>query len=214
MKIAFMFAHLDDESFGPAGTISKLCESNEVTIVSLCKGNRPGNEHVKSKRLESFYKACDYFGAKPIVFNNSDCTLTLEKCLSDVEFVINEIQPEIVFTNNISDIHRDHRIVSESVMVACRPKPNSSVKQLYMCEIPASTEWSMGQIEPIFIPNYFVNVDDYMHKKKFVLSLYDTETYSYPDARSEKSMIVLSEQRGKQVGYNHAESFKMIYNLQ
>jgi hypothetical protein len=72
----------------------------------------------------------------------------------------------------------------------------------------------MGQIEPIFIPNYFVNVDDYMHEKKFVLSLYDTETYSYPDARSEKSMVVLSEQRGKQVGYNHAESFKMIYNLQ
>ena len=214
MKIVFIFAHLDDESFGPAGTIAKLCENNEVTIASLCKGNRPGNEQVETERLNSFYKVCNYFGAKPLVFDNSDCTLTLEKCLSDVESIINNISPDIVFTNNISDIHRDHRVVSESVMVACRPKPESSVKQLYMCEIPASTEWSMGQIDPVFIPNYFIDVTNYMHEKKYVLSQYDTETYSYPDARSEKSMIVLSEYRGKQVGFNNAESFKMVYSRQ
>jgi LmbE family N-acetylglucosaminyl deacetylase len=214
MKILFIFAHLDDESFGPAGTISKLCESNEVTIVSLCKGNRPGNEHVESKRLNAFHKACSYFGAKSLVFENSDCKLDLEKCLVDVESVIRDIQPEVVFTNNISDIHRDHRIVSESVMVACRPKPESTVNQLYMCEIPASTEWSMGQIEPSFTPNYFVDVTKYMHEKRHVLSLYDTETYSYPDARSEKSMIILSEFRGKQVGLDNAESFKLVYSRQ
>lgn len=214
MKIAFIFAHLDDESFGPAGTISKLCESNEVTIVSLCKGNRPGNEHVEVNRLEAFHNVCSYFGAKSLVFENSDCKLDLEKCLVDVESAIRDIQPEVVFTNNISDIHRDHRIVSESVMVACRPKPESTVNQLYMCEIPASTEWSMGQIEPIFTPNYFVDVTKHMHKKRHVLSLYDTETYSYPDARSEKSMIVLSEFRGKQVGFDNAESFKLIYSRQ
>jgi LmbE family N-acetylglucosaminyl deacetylase len=214
MKIVFIFAHLDDESFGPAGTISKLCENNEVTIVSLCKGNRPGNEHVESKRLESFYKVCDYFGAQPLVFGNSDCTLELKTCLLDVESVINNLKPDAVFTNNISDIHRDHRIVSECVMVACRPKPESSVKELYMCEIPASTEWSMGQIEPIFTPNYFVDVSDYMFEKRQVLSFYDTEIYSYPDARSEKGMTVLSEHRGKQIGFNNAEAFKLVYSRQ
>jgi hypothetical protein len=53
-----------------------------------------------------------------------------------------------------------------------------------------------------------------MHEKRHVLSLYDTETYSYPDARSEKSMIVLSEYRGKQVGFNNAEAFKLVYSRQ
>lgn len=214
MKIVFIFAHLDDESFGPAGTISKLSKNNEVTIISLCKGNRPGNEMVELQRQKSFYQICNFLGVKGQFFDNSDCNLEFNVCLKDVESVINKIKPDIVFTNNISDIHKDHRIVSESVLVACRPKPDSTIRQLYMCEIPASTEWSMGQIEPVFIPNYFVNVTNYMDDKRYALSLYNTETYEYPDARSEKSMVILSEQRGKQIGYQNAEAFKLVYSRQ
>jgi len=45
MKILFIFAHPDDEAYGPAGTISKLAkDGNDVVVVSLCNGRRPGME--------------------------------------------------------------------------------------------------------------------------------------------------------------------------
>lgn len=213
MKIAFIFSHLDDEAYGPAGTIKKLSERNEVFVVSLCKGDRPGKEEVSDSRKYSFLESCKILGAIPIILDNSDCLLEYRKTLMEIENIINYLKPQSVYTNNISDIHRDHRIVSESSLVACRPKPGSSVKEFHMCEIPSSTDWSFNQIEPIFTPNKYVDITNYMDYKIRSLSLYQTELYNYPDSRSLKSVEVLAMHRGKQVGCHYAESFKQIFKI-
>jgi Uncharacterized proteins, LmbE homologs len=42
MRVAFIFAHLDDESYGPLGTIAlHIKQGDEVIVVSMCRGNRP-----------------------------------------------------------------------------------------------------------------------------------------------------------------------------
>ena len=58
-KIFFLFAHPDDEAYGPAGTIAKLSKDNQVIVVSLCNGARPGYEHVADARSFAFIKSCD-----------------------------------------------------------------------------------------------------------------------------------------------------------
>jgi len=213
LKILFIFAHLDDEAYGPAGTIRKLSEENDVFVMSLCKGDRPGKEEVSETRKNSFIESCKILGASPIIMENSDCSLEYRKTLSDIEDIVYSLKPDSVYTNNISDIHKDHRIVSETSLVACRPKLGSSVKEFYMCEIPSSTDWSFCQIEPIFIPNKYVNIGNYIDYKIKALSLYETEIYDYPDSRSLKSVENLAMYRGKQIGCYYAESFKQIYKL-
>lgn len=212
MKIAFIFAHPDDESYGPAGTIIKLAKNNEVFIVSLCNGTRPGNENVSANRLESFNKICSKIGVKNSYFDFFDCTLEYENTLKVIENIIQNYKPEIVYTNNISDIHKDHRLVAECCMVACRPKPNSSVKSLYFSEMPSSTSWSFNKIQPYFQPNVYENITEQMNLKKELLSLYETEIYPQPDARSVYAMETLAKYRGYESGYEFAESFNLVFD--
>jgi len=44
------------------------------------------------------------------------------------------------------------------------------------------------------------------------LSLYTTETYAYPDARSIEAMEVRAKFRGTQVGVNFAEAFQLVFS--
>jgi len=211
--ILFIFAHPDDESYGPSGTISKLSDNNKVVVISLCKGDKPHATHVSSDRILAFKESCRLLNAQPIIFDQSDCNMDYSETLETIETVIETYKPEEVYTHNISDIHKDHRIVAEACMVACRPKTQSTVRALYMSEIPSSTDWSFGQIEPVFVPNYYIDVTDKIVLKQRVMSLYSTELYNYPDCRSIESMEALAMYRGKQVGVHRAEAFKQVYRL-
>jgi LmbE family N-acetylglucosaminyl deacetylase len=213
MNILFIFAHPDDEAFGPAGTIAKLGKEHTVSVVSLCKGNRPGAEQVSQTRIDAFYESCKLLGATPYVFNSSDLHLEYHQAMTAVEAVIDQTTPEIVFTHNISDIHKDHRLTAEVVMAACRPKPNSTVRELYFVEIPASTDWAFGKCGTPFSPNTYYNITDYIELKSQVMNLYSTEIYEFPDARSIESMRVLAQNRGRQIGVNYAEAFQRVFAL-
>ncbi len=210
MNILFILAHPDDESYGPAGAIAKLAQDHNVTVVSLCNGSRPGNENVAAYRAGIFSRNCELVNAKWKIYNSQDCTLEYDSVLKTVEALVDFDKPDVVYTHNISDIHRDHRLVAECCMVACRPKPESTVQALYMCEIPASTEWGFGQFGD-FKPNTFVDITDFMPHKIKMLEQYKSEVYMHPDARSVENMRVLAEKRGMNVGVRFAEAFQLVF---
>jgi LmbE family N-acetylglucosaminyl deacetylase len=210
MNILFIFAHPDDEAFGPAGTIAKLSKNHNVYVASLCRGDTPTRPEVSEQRIAAFKKSCRMLGAEPHIFDSSDVNLEYNDAMRDVSSLMRDIMPDVVYTMSPSDVHKDHRLVSEVVMVACRPTLSSTVKELYHCELPTAG-WAFDQFQPQFIPNVYVNVDEYMNIKYNAMCLYETELYSYPDARSTRSMEVLAEYRGNQVGLRYAEAFKLIY---
>ena len=212
MKILFIFAHPDDEAFGPAGTIAKLArEGNQIWIVSMCQGNRPGAEDVAISRQTAFASSCTALGAYPVLLKSDDVYLDYHIAVNEITRIVNSIKPDTVYTHSLADIHRDHRITAEACMVACRPKPESSVQSLYMCEIPASSDWAFDQFGK-FQPQVYVDITEYMEIKRIVMELYSTEVYKYPDARSIKSMEVMAQNRGRQVGLEYAEAFQLVYS--
>jgi LmbE family N-acetylglucosaminyl deacetylase len=214
MTILFVIAHPDDEVFGPAGTIAKLATTNDVYIVCLCKGNRPGAEQVEFDRQRAFQESCKLLGATPLQYYNSDTKLTLEDATNIITAAIGQYAPEVVYTHNISDLHQDHRITAEACLIACRPKPTSSVRALFMFEVAAASDWAFGQIEPQFVPNVYIDIEKTLAKKRKALKLYPTELYEYPDARSIKSVDIMAENRGRQCGKTYAEAFKLVFFIE
>ena len=211
MKILFILAHPDDEAYGPAGTIAMLSKKHNVTVISLCDGRRPGAEHVGSARVQAFVDSCKLLGADWKIYDTPDCALTYDDTLKTIETLVSYHNPDIVYTHSKSDIHRDHRLVAECVLVACRPKPASTIKQIIACEMPASTGWAFGEFSPEFVPNYYVDIAETIDIKKQALSLYATEIYKFPDARSIEAVETLSKYRGYQSGFLNAEAFKIIF---
>lgn len=210
-NILFIFAHPDDEAFGPAGTIAKLSKNNHVHVASMCRGNTPTRPEVSSVRIDAFHQSCKILGAQSYIFDGQDLHLDYHSAMKNVTKLLQEIKPETVYTLCKNDVHLDHRLISEVVMVACRPAPHCTVKKLYHCELPTRA-WSFGQFEPEFIPNTFVNVDDYMDVKSTVMNLYSTEIQQAPDLRSVDAMKILAAYRGFQSGCYHAEAFNLIYS--
>lgn len=213
MNVLFLIAHPDDEAYGPFGTIKYLRnQGHSVTVFCLCNGARPGFENVSNHRHKTFIKNCEDLGVRWRIQDNPDLSLEYNDTVKNVEGIIAVYQPEAVYTHNISDINMDHRILAEATLVACRPKPQSFVNQLYFFEVPSSTDWTFSQVQPAFEPNTYVNITAYIEDKKTALSNYKTETYQYPDARSIEAMEVLAKHRGYQVGVKYAEALKLVFS--
>jgi len=214
MKILFIVAHPDDEAYGPYGTIArKIQEGHKVMIFCLCTGKRPNApEHISKYRTEVFINNCKKIGAEYKLYDSDDLTLELNKTVNLLIPAVELYKPDIVYTHNISDMNHDHQITAEATLVACRPKPESSVDELYFFEVPSSTDWTFSQIQPTFQPNCYVDIGDYITFKQLALSKYTTETYEYPDARSVEAMITLSKYRGYQVGFKYAEAFQLVFS--
>lgn len=212
MTVLFVVAHPDDEAFGPAGTIAKLSKTEKTVVVSMCNGARPTQEHVADTRQTNFFESCKLLGAEARIESWPDLELDHREATVYVEQLIRELRPRSVFTNNISDINKDHRTLADAVMIACRPKPGSCVENLYFFEVPSSTDWTFNKVQPSFQANVYVDISDYIELKKQAAGLYFTETYEFPDARSVESIETLSKYRGYQVGFPNAEAFQLVFS--
>jgi LmbE family N-acetylglucosaminyl deacetylase len=187
-------------------------DGHTVTLFCLCNGERPGFEKVSADRVFAFKANCEQLGVEWKIWNNPDLSLELNSTAHLLTQLVNIHKPEVVYTHNISDMNHDHRIVAEATLIACRPKPESTVNELYFYEVPSSTDWTFSQVQPAFQPTSYVDISDFIEPKKQALARYTTETYEFPDARSIEAMTTLAKYRGFQVGFEYAEAFRLVFS--
>lgn len=207
-------AHPDDESLGMGGTIHNLTQTGftvHALFLSSGVGSRDSDREDSFARLSAANRALKSLGCNFITTgdfpDNSFDTIGLLNLAKFIEAKLDEIQPNIVFTNFHSDLNIDHRLTSEATLIAARPKPTSSVDELYFYEVVSSTGWQFGAKQ--FIPTYFVDITHSFHKKEAALLEYATEMDSPPSARSYSSIKALAKFRGNFMGLDYAEAFEV-----
>ncbi len=140
-KILCVFAHPDDEAFGPGGTIAKYAKDHEVYIICATRGEE-GFNHSENKdgiisniRENELYESTQLLGVKNIfILDYKDGTLNnnlYHEIALKVEKITQTIQPDILLTFEPRGVsgHIDHVAMSHITSFVYRN--NFFVKKLY-----------------------------------------------------------------------------------
>lgn len=193
MKVLVIAAHPDDEVLGMGGTIRKYVkDGHKVKIVIMATGifarrlekyqNSTKYEMIgKSKQImgkelvelrKNAKKAGKILGASDIEFvdfpDNEMDTVSNLQVTKKIESIIQQFNPEVVYTHSQHDINVDHRVLYYATITATRPTPTCKVKQVISFEVPSSTEWYFPSS---FSPNIFVDINRDSYKNQSLIGL-------------------------------------------
>jgi N-acetylglucosamine malate deacetylase 2 len=122
--IVCIFAHPDDEAFGPGGTIAKLSQKNDVYVVCATKGEAGTNHHtdketaIEKLREQELKTSAAILGVKAVYFlgfkDGTLCNGIYHEIAIEVEKIINKLKPETLLTYEMRGIsgHIDHVVMS------------------------------------------------------------------------------------------------------
>ena len=218
-RVMVIAAHPDDEVLGCGGVIAKhVNKGDQVHVVFMTNGVSSRDSSFKEiqERERSAKNAANILSVSSIQQfdfpDNKMDTAALLDVVQLIEEAIDKLQPEIIYTHHIGDLNIDHQVTHKAVMTACRPQPNFCVKKIYSFEVVSSTEWQTPGVLP-FLPNVFIDITDFIHIKKQVLSAYSKEMRQPSHSRSVDNILRLSALRGNSVGMDYAEAFMLLREL-
>lgn len=143
-RVLCVFAHPDDESFGPGGTIA-LWARQGTQVHLLCatrgeNGHSPHPEETARIRTKELKKSAEILGIQSVEFldfkdghiGNSD----LLKLEADITRRIRSFSPDVILTFNLNGVsgHLDHVAVASAVTQSF--KKTKIAKLLYYFTVP------------------------------------------------------------------------------
>ena len=217
MKVLVVSAHPDDEVFGCGGTLLKHAEAKDeiswLISTKICENQGFTKERIYA-RQEEITIVQQKLGISK-VFKLDYPTMTLsDEILIDmiprIGIIFDKYEPEVIYVLNRSDVHSDHLITFKAVVACTKSFRYHSVKKVLMYECISETEFSAPLLENIFIPNYFVDISEFIDTKIELIKVYDSELGEHPFPRSIENIKALAHYRGASVGVKYAEAFQLL----
>jgi two-component system, NtrC family, response regulator HydG len=164
-------AHPDDVEIGAAGTlIAHRVAGDRVAILTMSRGSRGGDQIMRARESG---EAAGVIGAQLFLDDLDDTRIPEgDPTIGGIDRVITEVQPTIVYTHSVHDVHQDHRNVHRAAMVASR-----RVGRVYCFQSPSATV--------DFRPTHFVPIDEHVERKLKAIDAFGSQTgvrdYLEPD---------------------------------
>ena len=83
-----------------------------------------------------------------------------------------------------------------------------------MYECISETEFAPAITERVFIPNYYVDITQFLIQKLELIQNYQSELGEHPFPRSIRNIKALATFRGAFTGVEYAEAFQLIMYLE
>src|SRR3989337_253656 len=99
-KVVCIFAHPDDEAFGPSGTIAKYADGREAYIICVTDGNdhNNGTKNLSQIRKNELRNSAKILGVKKVYFlSYSDghlCNNIYHEVARKIEKIIKRLKPD------------------------------------------------------------------------------------------------------------------------
>ena len=222
MNVLVFAPHPDDEVLGCGGTIARYAAEGANVYVCVVTSALPpvydNTEAVRNGWPHMIYpeivKAHEILGVKETFFLQFP-TVQLEtvpryELNEKIGRLVQDLVPDVVFIPHFGDMQKDHRITSEGVMVAVRPKYENSVRFVYAYETLSETEWNIPHVSNIFFPNTYIDISNYLGTKLEAMKCFASQVSEFPSPRSLKAVKALARLRGSTMNAEAAEAFVLI----
>jgi LmbE family N-acetylglucosaminyl deacetylase len=215
-RVLIIAPHMDDEVLGCGGVIAKhKSNADETTVVFIAHRvyNHRFDERRNNIEKTNALRARAILGYADAIFldlPDERLDAAIQEIVIPLEKHIREIQPEIVYIPFRGDNNQDHRAVFDAARVVLRPVATPFIKNIYMYEVPSSTEQSPPLPENAYLPSYYVDIKKDIDKKLAALSCYESEIRVYPHPRSLDGVRIWSQKRGMEIGFEYAEAFMIL----
>lgn len=128
--VVAVFAHPDDEAFGPSGTLTILSKTYDVYLICATRGEAGGNHPLLAQiRSAELKKSAHIIGIKKVYFlgfiDGSLSNSLYHKLAKKIEYYLKKLKPEIVLTSEPRGVsgHIDHITVSMATSFVCQKMP-------------------------------------------------------------------------------------------
>jgi LmbE family N-acetylglucosaminyl deacetylase len=201
-RVLVLAPHTDDGEFGCGGTISKFIkEGKEVFYVAFSTAEKSVPKGMPRNILETEVReATRILGIKEenlIVYKHEVRKLNYvrQEILEELVRIKNDIEPDIVFSPSLNDLHQDHSTVAMESLRA--------FKQISIIgyELP----WNNIS----FNTSMFVKLDKkYVENKIAALKAYKSQQGKI--YATEDFILSWAKTRGTQIGAEYAETYEVI----
>lgn len=118
-KVLVFCAHTDDEIIGPGGTLARLSETAEITVVTATAGETGYSRVQERDKIIQMRERENAAAAQILGYHRRETfgypaqqVPTDRDALHDFIRIIRDVRPDVIFTHWNEDKHRDHRAVS------------------------------------------------------------------------------------------------------
>lgn len=180
-RLVAIFAHPDDEAFGPSGTLAKYAHTHEVYIICATRGEAGKNHDTESQhktigdiREAELRASAQVIGAKEVImlgFEDGTLSNNIYHTIADkVLKHLEELRPEILMTYELRGIsgHIDH-VVMAMVTSYLFDRTSYTKKLMYHC-LDVRGQESIGDYF-IYVPPGYTNEE--INEKVDVSSVWD-----------------------------------------
>ncbi len=218
MRSIVISPHPDDEVLGAGGTLFKrnTIKKNSLywIIVTRLNPSTPKKKIVRRnyeiKKISAIFKFKKVF---QLNFNTTELdNSSKKKLILNFSDIFNEIKPDELFVPHFSDVHSDHKIVSEVISSSTKNFRFPFIKKILAYEVLSETDYNLNR-KQVFFPNYYEDITKFLTKKKNAMKIYKSEIKSFPFPRSIKTIDALARLRGSQIGKSAAESFEILREI-
>lgn len=220
-RVLVISPHADDEALACGGIMAKLADQGAEVFVQFMTVD--GFHHYGIEGGTTYQQRVDEIADVAnilkfewdIAYGDQDLIEKLDtvpkRDLVDLfEKRINDIEPELVLIPSGADYDQDHVATFETSVAALRPiSPVFGkwlVPHVLVYESPKIMWWS----EDVPRPEAFVDISDVLDRKQAALAAYATQARPSPHIRSPEAVAALACLRGKEIGVEHAEAFKVL----
>jgi LmbE family N-acetylglucosaminyl deacetylase len=196
LNVLAIGSHPDDIELGCGGTLIKAEENgHKIFLYTLTNGAASGDP---IERTVEMLQSARMLKAKSLWIDNFQDGRLINgfELISHLEYVINECDPDIIFTHLLSDYHHDHRAVAISTLEAARNCHN-----IMSYEVPYSRK---------FDPQVYFDISDVIDKKVRLIEIFASQRGKPLTRRnSVKALAQFRAIQDREVAY-YVEGFEVM----